>query len=192
VGHKFFPATALSGIPRPPKRFTPFHGNLYNCLERSSEITDALFGQGAKEGEAGIKFRINLTTVSPIVSEIEFELDGQKRLYRNEKEFWYDFQWPGPEAALAGAKITIRGAGGLNETIQRDGPWGLWRLLDVARHTATKDDDRLFVVEWQFAGPPVVVTMQMKPTRANHPFPRNFFRDTNCPETIGDKFGPPG
>lgn len=187
VGHKFIPNTSLAGTPRPAKRFTPFNPNMYNCLERAHEISDALFSQG----EPGLRFRVNLTTVSPIVSDIEFELDGQKRLYRNEKEFWHNFKWPGDEAALAGAAIIVRGAGGLHEELRREGPWGMWRLLEAGRHTAEKDNDDMFVIEWQMAAPPVIVKMQMKPTRGNHPFSYNFFRNTNCPSSIGDTFGPP-
>jgi type VI secretion system protein ImpL len=186
VGHKYIPNTSLSGSPRPARRFTPFSPNMYNCLERSSEISDALFAQG----DPGLRFRVNLTTVSPIVSEIEFELDGHKKLYRNEKEFWHSFKWPGEEAPLAGAAITIRGAGGLNEELRREGPWGMFRLLESGRHGAAKDDDRMFEVEWQMAAPPVTVKMQVKPTRSNHPFSYNFFRNTNCPASIGDTFGP--
>ncbi len=186
VGHQFIPNTSLGGIPRPARRFTPFNPQMYNCLERAHEITDALWAQG----EPGIKFRVNLKTVSPIVSDIEFVLDGQQRVYRNEREFWHTFSWPGEAEALAGAAIRIRGAGGLDEEIHRDGPWGLWRLLDAGRRTAVKDDDKMFVVEWEMAGPPVTVRMQMKPLRGNHPFPYNFFRDTNCPPSIGDTFGP--
>ncbi len=189
VGHKFIPASHLQGSPRPARPFTPFNPNMYNCLERAHEITDALFAQGAEAGAPGVKFRVNLTTVSPIVSEIEFEIDGQKRLYRNEKEFWHSFVWPGPEQPQAGAAIRIRGAGGLNEEIRRDGAWGLWRLIESGTHGARKDDDKTFVVEWEFAGPPVTVRMEMKPTRQNHPFPRDFFRSTNCPTSIGDWFG---
>jgi type VI secretion system protein ImpL len=186
IGHQFIPNTSLAGSPRPARRFTPFNSQMYNCLERVHEISDALFGQG----EPGVKFRVNLTTVSPIVSDIEFELDGQRRRYRNEKEFWHSFVWPGPEEGLTGASIIIRGAGGLNEEIRRDGPWGMWRLLDSGRRNAAKDDDRTFVVEWEMAAPPITVKMSIKPTRMNHPFPRNFFRDTNCPASIGDTFGP--
>ncbi|HHH10500.1 MAG TPA: type VI secretion system membrane subunit TssM, partial [Sorangium sp.] len=185
-GHKFIPMPSLRGRNKAATRYTPFRPNMYNCLERAHEISDALFAQG----DPGVVFRINLTTVSPIVSDIVFELDGQKRVYRNEKEFWHTFKWPGEESPLAGARLRIEGAGGLNEEIVREGPWGLWRLIDSGRHTATKDNDRTFVVEWQFAAPPVTVRMQIKPTRANHPFPRNFFRDTNCPASIGDSFGP--
>ena len=188
VSHKFIPNTSLAGTPRPARRFTPFNPQMYNCLERAHEISDALFAQG----EPGIKFRVNLTTVSPIVGEIEFELDGQKRLYRNEKEFWHNFVWPGPDAPLTGAAIVVRGAGGLNEEIRREGPWGMWRLLDAGRHGAMKDDDKTFVVEWTMAGPPVTVKMELKPTRANHPFAPAFFRDTNCPPSIGDSFGAGG
>jgi type VI secretion system protein ImpL len=188
-GHKFFPSTSLSGQPRPARPYAPFRAEMYPCLERAHEITEALFGNGE---EPKLKFKVNLTTVSPIVSEIIFELDGSKRLYRNEKEFWHDFEWPGAEKALEGAAISIRGAGGLNEEIRREGPWGLWRLLESGRHTAAKDDDNMFRVEWDMSAPPVTVKMTIKPTRANHPFPRNFFRDTNCPPSIGDAFGPGG
>ena len=186
VGHKFIPNTSLAGSPRPARRFTPFNPQMYNCLERAHEISDALFSQGAP----GIQFRVNLTTVSPIVSDIEFELDGQRRVYRNEKEFWHTFKWPGADDALGGASVIIRGAGGLNEEIRRDGPWGLWRLLDAGRRNALKDDDKTFVAEWEMAAPPVTVKMKIKPTRMNHAFPLNFFRDTNCPASIGDSFGP--
>ncbi|MEZ4438018.1 MAG: type VI secretion system membrane subunit TssM [Polyangiaceae bacterium] len=190
VGHKFIPATSLNGSPRPARPFTPFSPKMYSCLERADEISDALFrGDGA---EPKVSFRVNLTTVSPIVSEIEFELDGQRRTYKNEKEFWHTFTWPGPDVPLAGAAIRIRGAGGLDEVIEREGPWGLWRLLETGRHGAAKDDDKTFTVEWEMSAPPVTVKMQMKPLRANHPFPYSFFRDTNCPPSIGDTFGPGG
>src|SRR4030095_15651823 len=58
IGHKFIPASALQGSPRPAKPFTPFNPNLYNCLERSDEITDALF----TKGEPQLTFRVNLKT----------------------------------------------------------------------------------------------------------------------------------
>ena len=184
IEHKFVPATHLAGSRKPAKRFTPFNANMYNCLERADEITDALFAQG----DPKVVFRVNLTTVSPIVSEIAFEVDGVKRRYRNEREFWHTMQWPGPDGPT-GASITIRGAGGLTEEIRRDGPWGLFRLLEAGRHRAKQDDDKGFSVEWQMSAPPVVVKMEMRPTRANHPFPLGFFRDTNCPSSIGDRFG---
>ena len=183
VAHKYIPATHLAGV-SPARRFTPFHPNLYNCLERSDEITDGIFG---KTGEPSLELSVKLTTVSPIVSEIVFELDGKKRVYKNEKEFWQAFTWPGE--AEPGAAIRIRGAGGLDEELRREGPWGLWRLLEAGRHTAAKDDDKVFRVEWQMSAPPVVVVMEIRPKRANHPFPLGFFRDTNCPASIGDTFG---
>lgn len=183
VGFTFVPSTQLGGVPRPARRYSPFSPNMYNCLERASIITDALFSQG----DPGVKFKVNLTTVSPIVSEIVFELDGQKRSYRNEREFWRNFTWPGkgePSAA-----IRVKGAGGLNEEIRRDGPWGLFRLLEAGRTSSKEGDDKTFVAEWQMAAPPVTVRMQIRPTRANHPLSPHFFRNMNCPAGIGDTFG---
>jgi len=34
------------------------------------------------------------------------------------------------------------------------------------------------------AAPPVTVTMQVRPTRSNQPFPISFFRGMNCPPSI--------
>jgi hypothetical protein len=111
-----------------------------------------------------------------------------QRLYRNEKEFWYEFKWLSGD--IRGACIQLRGAGGLDEEIVREGPWGIFRLFESAdKMTAVKDDDSQFLVTWTMSAPPVSVTMQVRPRRGNHPFPLSFFRNTNCPPSIGDKFG---
>ncbi len=127
--------------------------------------------------------------MSPIVSEVTFEVDGQRKVYRNEKEFWQDFTWPGPTKPGTGARIHVRGAGGLDEEITREGPWGIFRLFEAGTTTAEPDNDQVFVVTWQMTAPPVTVTMEVRPTRGNHPFPGSFFRATNCPPSIGDRFG---
>lgn len=188
LGHDFIPRAHLQSRPKPAKPFTPFNPNLYNCLKRSDEITDALWSGGGADPK--LEFEVNMKTVSPIVSEVIFEVDGQKRLYRNEKEFWHKFVWPGEEDPLGGARIQIRGAGGLDEEIRRDGPWGIFRLFESADElTAEKDNDQVFTVTWQMTAPPVTVTMEVRPRRANNPFPVSFFRGTNCPPSIGDRFG---
>jgi type VI secretion system protein ImpL len=189
LNHQFIPATSLAGTPRPAKPYSPFNPNMYNCLERADEITDALWPGGVGESPK-VMFQVNLKDVSPIVSEVTFEIDGQKKVYRNEKTFWKPFEWPGPDGP-PGAAIVVRGAGGLAEEVRRDGPWGLFRLFEAGTTTAEKDNDQMFTVEWQMTAPPVVVRMQVKPQRANHPFAPSFFRNMNCPPSIGDKFGGP-
>ena len=186
TGHIYVPKAHLQDREqRSIKPFTPFNPNLYNCLRRADEISDALFAQGTDKPK--VIFKINLKTVSPIVSEVIFELDGTKRLYRNEKEFWHDFEWPGKDPS--GAKIQVRGAGGLDEELTRAGPWGIFRLFEAGTAEAVKDSDEVFNVTWQMTAPPVTVVMQVRPTRGNHPFPLSFFRATNCPPSIGDSFG---
>jgi len=184
-GHDFIPEAHLEARPRPARPFTPFNPNLYNCLKRADEISDALFSGGGENPK--VEFQINLKTVSPIVSEVLFEVDGQKRLYRNEKEFWFDFVWPGPKKT--GARLRVRGAGGLDEELVREGSWGLFRLFEAGTTTAEKDSDQKFLVTWELTAPPVSVTMEVRPTRGNHPFSPSFFRATNCPPSIGDRFG---
>jgi type VI secretion system protein ImpL len=192
-GHDFIPEMHLDSRPAHAKPFTPFRALLYPCLKRADEITDALFpdaDSGDKDagGKPKVEFQVNLKTVSPIVSEVILEIDGQKRLYRNEKEFWNPMTWPGPKAG-AGARIQVRGAGGLDEEILREGPWGIFRLFEAGTTTAEKDKDDIFTVTWQMTAPPVTVTLQVRPVRGSHPFPASFFRATNCPHDIGDTFG---
>ncbi len=185
--HDFIPLAHLQGYVPQGKPFTPFKGALYPCLKRAHEITDALWPTGKGE-DPEVSFLVNLKTVSPIVSDVILEIDGQVRQYRNEKEFWHTFKWPGGDER--GARIQVRGAGGLDEEIVRDGPWGVFRLFESAdKMTAEKDDDGMFVVTWTMSAPPVTVVLQVKPKRGNHPFPISFFRGTNCPPSIGDKFG---
>ncbi len=87
----------------------------------------------------------------------------------------------------------MRGAGGLDEEVVREGPWGLFRLIEAASSsTAEKDKDEVFNVTWQMTAPPVSVTMEVRPTRSAHPFSPSFFRATNCPPSIGDSFGDGG
>jgi type VI secretion system protein ImpL len=185
--HDFIPEAHLEARPRPAKPFTPFRPLMYPCLKRADEITEALWGEGAEGDKPKVEFQVNLKTVSPIVSEVVFELDGQKRIYKNEKEFWNPMTWPGPKPV--GARIQVRGAGGLDEEITREGPWGIFRLMEAGTTTAEKDHDEVFLVTWQMTAPPVSVTMEVRPVRANHPFPMSFFRATNCPPSIGDSFG---
>jgi type VI secretion system protein ImpL len=185
VNHDFYPLAQMqSGAPG-AKPYTPFKSNLYNCLKRAHEITDSIYSPG--EEKPKVSFSINLKTVSPIVSEVIFDIDGQVRQYRNEKEFWYSFDWPGKKPT--GASIRVRGAGGLDEELKREGPWGIFRLFEAGTVTAQKDSDEVFTVTWQMTAPPVTVVMEVRPSKANHPFVPSFFRATNCPPSIGDSFG---
>jgi type VI secretion system protein ImpL len=190
IGHDFIPEAHLEARPRPAKPYTPFRALMYPCLKRADEITDALFPGGVSSDKPKVEFQINLKTVSPIVSEVILEIDGQKRVYRNEKEFWAPMTWPGPTPT--GARIEVRGAGGLDEEITREGPWGIFRLFEAGNTTAEKDKDDVFLVTWQMTAPPVTVTLEVRPTRAGHPFSPSFFRATNCPPSIGDSFGGKG
>ena len=192
VGHDFVPEPHLEQRPKPAKPFTPFRPLMYPCLHRADEITEALFPDASSGGEGAgekpkVEFQVNVKTVSPIVSDVIFEVDGQKRVYRNEKEFWSPMTWPGPKPT--GARIQVRGAGGLDEEIVREGPWGIFRLFEAGTTTAEKDKDEVFLVTWQMTAPPVSVTLEIRPVRSAHPFAPSFFRATNCPPSIGDSFG---
>ena len=58
-------------------------------------------------------------------------VDGQRVEYRNGPEEWHAMVWPNKAAGgNRGASLRVRTADGTEETIQQDGDWGLFRLLE--------------------------------------------------------------
>ena len=125
--------------------------------------------------------------MSPIVSEVILEIDGQKRLYRNEKEVWNPMIWPGPKPT--GARIQVRGAGGLDEEITREGPWGIFRLFEAGSTTAEKDKDEVFLVTWQMTAPPVTRHPRGPPGARQPPVPAQLLPRHQLPAEHRRLFG---
>ena len=118
VAHQFVPDPHLEDRPRPARPFTPFRGQMYPCLTRADEITDALFPEGVGD-KLKVEFQVNLKNVSPIVSEVVLEIDGQRRLYRNEKERWSPMTWPAPSQPGRASRCAVR-AGLMRRSFAKD------------------------------------------------------------------------
>src|SRR5262249_43557332 len=110
-----------------------------------------------------------------------------RKQYRNEKEFWQSFSWPGPKQT--GAIIKVRGAGGLDEEMTREGPWGIFRLFEAGTTTAVKDNDQVFQVTWEMTAPPVTVVMEGRPAEGHPPVPGGVLRADTGPAGQGPRLG---
>jgi type VI secretion system protein ImpL len=96
-----------------------------------------------------VVFNINLKTVSPIVSEVVFEIDGQRRLYRNEKEFWYEFTWPGKKQTGAEHPACAAPAASTRDQARRAVGHLPPVRVGTEHHGRQKDSDDMFTVTWQ-------------------------------------------
>ncbi len=160
------------------------------CLKRGEQITSVIFPP--KGDHAAVVFDVNLHSVSSSIGELTFEVDGIEHTYRNEPEQWLTITWPGKSPR--GARIEVRGTGGLSETIQRPGDFGLFRLLEDAdvqpgRAGGTAGGVPTLVATWKLKGArdAASVSLDLRPARAENPLLPGYFKDYSCPRLITAK-----
>jgi type VI secretion system protein ImpL len=157
------------------------------CMKRGKEITSVIFPP--KADRAAVTFDVNLHSVSATIGEVTIEIEGVSHTYRNEPEQWITMVWPGKGAH--GARLQVRGAGALNETIARPGDFGLFRLLDAAevrpgRAGGRAEGSPTLVATWPLdaARDGATVSLDVRPSRADNPLTPGFFKDYTCPRAI--------
>ncbi|MCH9685823.1 MAG: type VI secretion system membrane subunit TssM [Deltaproteobacteria bacterium] len=156
-GSKFELATAGS---RTLGRFKP---NVARYLNAANEVSTTMFDA---EHALGVDFDV-LIEGAPAVKEVSLTIDGQKIRYRNGPEVWTSLHWPGD--SQPGAHLEARGFG-IEADVEREGEWGLFRLLEQGT-IRVSPDRRTFAVQWDFrdenAG---IIQIRFRPTRGDSPF----------------------
>jgi type VI secretion system protein ImpL len=144
-----------------------FRPDLLPYLKRGLEITSALYPTGAPEPSVPFKAHIRPT---PGVQAVFLEVDGQKVDYRNGPEEWVSFTWPGP-AKSSGASLRVRSVDNREETLHRDGEWGLLRLLEAGVVQGDPAPSaREFAVAFAMPAVGATVTIDFRPARSENPF----------------------
>ena len=151
---------------------------LDKCLKRGYDVSAAVFPP--KSETPSVTFDVNLHSVGAAVSEVTFEVDGVSQTYRNEPQQWLTITWPGK---AHGAKLKVKGAGGLSEEINRPGDFGLFHLLDAAD---LKINGRTMVASWELktVGTNATVKMDIRLQRSQNPFEPRFFDGYDCPRSV--------
>lgn len=174
----------------PSRRFKSsigYTGNfLDGCLKRGAEITESVFPP--KSDQAAVVFDVNLHSVSSTIAEVTFEVDGVSHTYKNEPEQWIRITWPGKTAH--GARLRVRGAGGLDEELTRPGDFGLFRLLDAGdvvpgRAGGRADGAQTLIATWDLrAAHAAQVKLDLRPARNENPLLPGYFKGYSCPRVI--------
>jgi type VI secretion system protein ImpL len=144
---------------------SPLQPGVLTFLRRSYDISTSLFTPNG--AEPSMKFSISIRP-SPQLSSITFSVDGQEVVYKNEPERWTKFSWPG-DGKKSGAFIKVRNPRGQTEELERDGEWGLFRLMEEG--TAQLDRGaRVFSMKWKMPSTNSEVVIDFKPERTATPF----------------------
>jgi type VI secretion system protein ImpL len=144
---------------------TGFTPALLSFLSRAQDVTTVLFPSGASDPQVPFSVRIRPT---PRVASVVLEVDGQRFEYFNGPEEWRRMTWPG-EGKSPGASLRVRMAGGREETLQQEGDWGLFRLVESGQ-VAGEPGLRDFTVSFPFPSLGVSVVVDFRPARSEAPF----------------------
>ena len=158
-----------------------YRPELVEFLARSQDITTVLFpppsqrppppGPGQQGGGAGsgpsVDFEVRVRP-TPTIAETTFTVDGEELRYTNGPEEWHRFHWPG-NGNQRGAKIRARGLNGVDETIEQDGEWGVFRLFELGQVRGSANG-RIFSVTWHLRDQNIAVGVDVRPARGENPF----------------------
>ena len=105
---------------------------------------------------------------TPRVAAVILEVDGQRVEYHNEPEEWHRLTWPNP-GKPPGATLRVRTADGNEETLERPGEWGLFRLLEMGTPRGeSRPHDFTMIFKMQTLG--VAVAVDFRTARSETPF----------------------
>jgi type VI secretion system protein ImpL len=142
-----------------------YRHELLQFLTRSQDIRASLFPPNEKDPLT--EFNVHIRP-SPKVASITFTVDGQRISYQNGPEEWHTLTWPGKGKVL-GASLWVRSNKGVSETLEQEGEWGLFRLLEAGALQAPAGG-RSFSVTWRIQSLDTEVTLDIRPSRAESPF----------------------
>jgi type VI secretion system protein ImpL len=149
--------TQTSGMYRPELR---------TFLNRAQDVSTVMFPPEATAPRVDFEIRLRPT---PTIAEVTFTSDGQEVTYRNGPEEWHQFHWPA-EGRYRGAKIRARGLNGVDETIEQEGEWGLFRLFE-AGVVRGSPEARIFSVVWRLHDQQSMeIGVDVRPARSENPF----------------------
>ncbi|MCP3098211.1 type VI secretion system membrane subunit TssM [Myxococcus sp. K15C18031901] len=143
-----------------------YFGSVLSFLARSREISESLFSP--RDAEPGVKFAFHIRP-SPKLSSIRFTVDGQTVEYNNGPEEWHNYEWPGKGGKSLGATIRVRNNQGKTETLEQEGEWGLFRLMEEGTPSVS-GGARSFSVTWSMPSLDTEVVIDFRPTRSASPF----------------------
>lgn len=133
-----------------------FSSQLIDFLGRAREVDGAFGG-----GQPNVQFEIRLRPNTKVAVQ-SFEVGGERIEYHNGPEKWQRLSWPG-KSPSKGARLEARGAGGLRTSLDLDGDWGFFRLIERGIVSATAEGS--FRVTWSMPGHDIELAAEIRPVQ---------------------------
>jgi len=146
-------------------------------MQYAAEIRDAFFGGGA---EPAVQFQMTPEALDPKAEQVTLEIDGQSVEFRhNMAPSPFAVTWPG---SVSMARVTFQPhESGTGNSLGRDGPWALFRLLSAAEVRRTNVSDRNRVI-FNVGGR--IAIFQLQSGSVLNPFSLEALSKFNCPKSF--------
>lgn len=151
-------------------------GNTLAMFEQAKAIGDAFFANGSTPQ---FSFEVVPTVLDSGVSQAVLDINGQRLTYSNGPQIPQRLQWPGAgTGSLTVLSLSPPLAGQVSE-IAKDGPWGLFRLLEDSH--ATLAGERFTAA---LAAGPRTASFEFRTGSVSRPFDLDTLRRFRCPERL--------
>lgn len=110
-----------------------FAPEFLTALAQAKQLSDGLFKAGG--GQPGFNFEL-YPEPTPGLSQIILLVNGQSYRYVNGPQQWQTLSWPGTQMGQDSALTAIAASGLSPNTLEAQGPWGLFHLLSQSQLTA--------------------------------------------------------
>ncbi|QPH54100.1 type VI secretion system membrane subunit TssM [Pontivivens ytuae] len=146
-------------------------------FQKAAEIRDSFF---LSPGLPSITFDVTPVALDPNVDQVVVEIEGQQVIYAHGPPQVTPVTWPGQ----AGGRTRVAFSPArtdLENTIQRDGPWAWFRLLDAAELRRTNVSDRNRMI-FNLGGR--IAIFQLRAGSALNPFTVSALDSFSCPASL--------
>ncbi len=148
-------------------------------FQRAAAIRDSMFpGGGTKPG---VSFEIVPVDLDAKSTQVVVEIDGQTISYDHGPPRAVKMQWPGP-SGVGQARVSFQPqVPGESTTIEKDGVWALFRLLQESHLKQSTGSDRFTVT---FATGTRSASFEIRANSVVNPFASNQLELFRCPPNL--------
>ncbi|MBP1852497.1 type VI secretion system protein ImpL [Rhizobium halophytocola] len=146
-------------------------------FQKASQIRDSFF---LGPGLPSVTFDVTPVALDPSVEQVTVDIEGQPVTYAHGPPEVTPLTWPGQ----AGGRTRVAFSpprGDVENSIQKDGPWGWFRLLDTAELRRTNVSDRNRVI-FNLGGR--IAIFQLRAGSALNPFTASALGSFSCPSSL--------
>jgi type VI secretion system protein ImpL len=152
--------------------------SILDQFQRADAIKQAFFANGTKL--PSVSFELTPQTMDADASQFILDLEGQIVDYRHGPPRINRLQWPAPQSTGRVRMVFVDTQGG-RHSVQEEGPWAWFRILDRARFQATNQPE-LFNVTFEVAG--LSASFELRADSVLNPFQLAALKSFRCPERL--------